>query len=289
MRFDFSHTPKPPPEFHPAQSLGGFETLEKAESDRRTLVSLLHGGNSAQQRLAEIISRCQRGARCHSAACPVCGRQFRMRFAGHLAELIANDDADWWAVTLVPPDRTYPLGGLRQFSPSQFKDRIRKQLERSVLADAAVVFGIDFAVQIFSQPNKAPIWRPHVYKLMRGHSTESIHAALDHYYYPPGPRTPRPIHCRMIDKKTILRVTSYAFKCKFNIRSQICGVDRNRDTHKRPLEPIHLLEIAPLLHQWGFSGRYLLRGFCRTSDTSGKTTLHIDDGISEFVRIASGQ
>ena len=286
MHFNFFNTPKPPLEFQPPHSLLGFETLEKAESDRRALVSLLRGGNAAQQRLAAIISPCQRGARCHSAACPVCGRQFRMRFAGHLAELIANDDADWWAVTLVPPDRTYPLGGLRQFSPSQFKDRIRKQLERSVLADAAVVFGIDFAVQIFSQPNKAPIWRPHVYKLMRGHSTESIHAALDHYY-PRGPRTPRPILSRKIDKKTILAVTSYAFKCQFNIRSHIGG--GNHDTHKRPLEPAHLLEIAPLLHQWGFSGRYLLRGFCRTSDRSGKTTLHIDDGISEFVRIASGQ
>jgi hypothetical protein len=148
-----------------------------------------------------------------------------MRFAGHLAELIANDDADWWAVTLVPKDRTYPLGGLRQFSPSQFKDRIRKQLERSVLADAAVVLGVDFAVQIFSQPNRAPLWRPHGYMLMRGHSTESIHAALDHYYYPPVSHTPRPIFSRKIDKKTVLRVTSYAFKCKFNIRSQIGGVN----------------------------------------------------------------
>src|SRR5450756_2089000 len=107
MRFNFLHTPKPPPKFHPAQSLGGFETPEKAESDRRALVSLLREGNAAQQKLAEIIARCQRGARCHSAACPVCGRQFRMRFAGHLAELIANDDADWWAVTLVPVSYTH--------------------------------------------------------------------------------------------------------------------------------------------------------------------------------------
>jgi hypothetical protein len=127
-----------------------------------------------------------------------------MRFAGHLAELIANDDADWWAVTLVPPDRTYPLGRLHQFNPNRFKNRVRKQLERSVLADAAVMLGIDFAVQIFSQSDKAPIWRPHGYNLMRGHSTESIHAALDHYY-PRGPRTPRPILSRKIDKKTIQR------------------------------------------------------------------------------------
>ena len=144
------------------------------------------------------------GARCGSAACRVCGRRFRNHFAGHLAELIANDDADWWAVTLVPPDRTYPLGGLRQFSPSQFKDRIRKQLERSVLADAAVVLGIDFAVQIFSQPTKAPLWRPHVYKLMRGHSTKSIHAALDHYY-PRGPHTPRPSSAARSTKKRFWR------------------------------------------------------------------------------------
>ena len=253
-------------------------------------MSLLREGNAAQQKLAEIIAPCQRGARCGSAACRVCGRLFRIRFAGHLAEIITTDDDDWFAVSLVPGDCDcmYPLGRLCQFNPNHFKDRIRNQLARSVLKDAAVVLGIDFAVQIFSQPNKAPLWRPHVYMLVRGHSTKAIRAALDPYH-PPGPRTKRPIHSRMIDKKTILQVTSYAFKCKFNIRSQICGVDRNRDTHKRPLEPIHLLEIVPLLHQWGFGGRYLLRGFCRTSDVNGKATLHIDDGISEFVRIASGQ
>ena len=55
MRFNFLYTPKPLPEFHPAQSLGGFETPEKAESDRRALVSLLREGNPAQQKLAEII------------------------------------------------------------------------------------------------------------------------------------------------------------------------------------------------------------------------------------------
>jgi hypothetical protein len=173
---------------------------------------------------------------------------------------------------------------LHQFNPNRFKNRVRKQLERSVLKEAAVVLGIDFAVQIFNQPNKAPLWRPHGYMLVRGHSTEAIHAALDPYH-PPGPRTPRPIHSRKIDKKTVLRVTSYAYKCQFNIRSHIGG--GNHDTLKLPLEPAHLLEIAPLLHQWGFSGRYLLRGFCRTSDANGKTTLHIDDEISEFVRAAT--
>jgi hypothetical protein len=187
---------------------------------------------------------------------------------------------------LSTPDRTYPLGRLHQFNPNRFKNRVRKQLERSVLADAAVVLGIDFAVQIFSQPDKAPIWRPHGYKLMRGHSTDSIHAALDHYY-PRGPRTPRPILSRKIDKKTILAVTSYAFKCKFNIRSHIGG--GRHDTLKLPLEPAHLLEIAPLLHQWGFGGRYLLRGFCRTSEQNGKTRLHIKNPWSEFIRAATSE
>jgi hypothetical protein len=288
MRFDFLDTPTPPPEFHPAHSLVGFETLEKAESDRRELVSLLRVGTPAQQKLAEIISPCQPGARCGSAACRVYGRRFRIHFAGHLAELIATDDDDWFAVSLVPGDCDcmYPLGRLRDFNPDHFKDRVRKQLERSVLADAAVVLGIDFAVQIFSQPNQAPLWRPHGYMLIRGYSTEVIRAALDRYY-PRGPRTPRPIYSRKIDKTTALRVTSYAYKCQFNIRSQIGGVDGNHDTHKRPLESIHLLEIAPLLHQWGFGGRYLLRGFCRASDPNGKITLQIKNPFSEFVRAAS--
>ena len=286
MHFNFFKTPKPPLEFQAPKSLVGFELLEKVEGDRRSLELLLREGNAAQQRLAEIISPCKQGARCDSAACPVCGRRFRMRFAGHLAELIANDDADWWAVSFVPKDRIYALGRLRQFSPSLFKDRLRKQLERSGLADAAVVLGIDFAVQIFSQPNQAPVWRPHGYTLIRGYSTEAIHAALDPHY-PKAPRTPRPIHSRRINKDTVLRVTSYAYKCQFNIRSQIGGVNGNYDTHKGPLEPAHLLEIAPLLHQWGFSGRYLLRGFCRTSDANGKAMLHIDDEISEFVRLAT--
>jgi hypothetical protein len=290
MRFDFFHTPMPPPEFHPAQSLAGFETPEKVEEDRRTLASLLRAGTTKQQQLAQIISSCQHGARCDSAACPVCGRRFRIHFAGHLAKLIENDYADWWAVSLVPVDCDcmYPLGRLRQFNPDQFKDRVRKQLERSELVDAAVVFGIDFAVQVFSQPNKAPLWRPHAYMLIRGHSTAAIHAALDQYY-PSGPRTPRPIHSRRITKETILRVTSYTCKFRFNVRSQIGGVNGNRDTEKRPLEPMRLLEIAPLLHQWGFGGRYLLRGFRRTSPAAGKNALFIDDPLIEFVRIASSE
>ena len=281
MRFDFFRTPRPEPEFHPAHSLVGFESPEKVEGDRRRLESLLREGNAAQQRLAEIIAPCRQGARCGSAACRVCGRRFRIHFGGHLAELIANDYADWWAVSLVPADCIYPLGRLHEFDPNHFKDRIRKQLERSELADAAMVLGLDFAVQIFSQSNQAPLWRPHGYTLIRGHSTEAIHAALDPYH-PPGPRTPRPIRSRMINKKTILQVTSYAFKCGFNIRSQIGGVDR--DTQKRPLDPIHLLETAPLLHRWGFSGRYLLRGLRRTSPAAGKNALYIDDPFIEFVR-----
>jgi len=212
MRFNFLHTPKPPLEFHPVHSLGGFETLEQVERDRRELVSLLRGGNAAQQQLAEIISSCRQGARCGSADCRVCGRRFRIQFAGHLAELIATDDDDWYAVSLVPADCTYPLGRLRQFNPNHFKDRVRKQLERSELAEATMVLGVDFAVQTFEQSNQAPLWRPHGYMLIRGYSTEVIRAELDKYY-PRGPRTPRPIHSRKIDKKTILAVTSYAFKC----------------------------------------------------------------------------
>jgi hypothetical protein len=101
MHFNFFNTPKPPLEFQLPHSLVGFESPEEVENDRRALVSQLREGTPAQQRLAEIISPCQQGARCGSAACRVCGRRFRNHFAGHLAELIANDDADWWAVTLV--------------------------------------------------------------------------------------------------------------------------------------------------------------------------------------------
>jgi hypothetical protein len=288
MRFNFLHTPKPPLEFQPAQSLGGFETLEKVEGNRRTLVSLLRGGTPAQQQLAKIISPCQRGAWCGSAACRVCGRRFRIYFAGHLAEFIATDYADWCAVSLVPADQTYPLGRLHQFNPNRFKDRVRRQLERSELKDAAVVLGVDFAVQIFSQPNRAPLWRPHGYMLIRDSSTNVIRAELDKYY-PPAQHTPRPIYSRKIDKKTVLRVTSYAYKCEFKIRTQIVGADGNDDTRGDPLEPRHLLEIAPLLHKWGFGGRYLLRGFCRTSDPNGKLTLQLNDPLNEFVRIAMSE
>ena len=93
---------------------------------------------------------------------------------------------------------------------------VRKQLQRSELAGAPVVLGIDFAVQTFPRPNQAPLWRPHAYMLIGGCPTVETRAALEPHY-PSGPRTPRPIHSRKIDKKTVLRVTSYTYKSAFNI------------------------------------------------------------------------
>jgi hypothetical protein len=260
MTFNFFKTPVPKGEFAPHQSLPGFETMKIAISRRSKLIGILSDGDEPEQQLAKILKCCRKRSRCLSAADPVCLGRYRIWLGATAARLIARDEADWVSVSIVPSDLIFPLGKLHRFHPLQFKDRLRKQLERSQIAAAIGIGGIDFVVQHFSA-NHPPHWHPHAYLLLRCSRVEAREAFED--LYRPDADTPRPLRITPVKKDEILNATTYAFKSLFYQRLPCTDSEGNADTSNTDLTDSQWLELAPLLHKWDFTARLILRGLRR--------------------------
>jgi hypothetical protein len=257
MNFDFFAAPNPPTEFDPHHRLSGFESVSVAGDRQDDLADILIGGDANAKKLADLIGGCDKGKRCRSGACPICLRRWRRWFAGTVAGLIAEDDVNWWVASLVPPDLVFPIGKLDQFEPAKFKDRLRKQLQRSKISDATAIGGIDLAVQHFDD-GRGEVWHPHAYLLIRKRGKKAIHRALTRFY-PSTDDTPRPLRVKKIDKTDLLKPTTYAFKSTFKQRIPCKDANGNKDTEEKGLAPKHWLELAPLLHKWGIDGRLIRR------------------------------
>jgi len=255
MNFNYFDTPNPPTEFDPRDSLPGFESVSVADVRRDDLVDILIGGDAAAKKLAHLIGECDKGKRCRSGACPICLRRWRRWHGGTVSELISADAVNWWAVSLVPPNLVFPIGKLDSFEPAKFKDRLRKQLERSDISGAVVIGGIDFVVQHFDD-GRAPVWHPHAYLLVRKRGKKAIRRALAKLY-PSTVDTPRPLRVKKIDNAKVLKPTTYSYKSKFKQRIPCVDANGNKDTEEKDVAPEHWLELAPLLHEWGIDGRLI--------------------------------
>jgi len=121
----------PTGDWDPALSLENFETFRQVTRRRDELINILQAGNSAAQQVAETLASCKKVHRCRSATCPVCGRMFRRRWGGQVAQMIGNDPHRWTAVSLVNSADKYAVGDLHSFSPKLAKDRLRKQISRT--------------------------------------------------------------------------------------------------------------------------------------------------------------
>jgi len=258
MRFDFFRYAIPD-RFNPATTLEGYETFEQADKARRTLVSLLKAKSPRERKLTELLRKCRRGERCLSAACPICARRARAWWVTELSEYMSvSRDENWYAVSLVPANCRFPLGNLSTFNPARVKDKLRKQLDRSRLANSVVVGAIDFGVDA-SSVRHAPMWHPHFYLLIQARSKKRIRKALGRYY-PKAAHTPRPIRIRKVGSRDedLVNVTSYSLKSTFTKRVRVKGPSGTKPI-KTPIDPDHQVELALCLHRWGLGMRLFRR------------------------------
>jgi hypothetical protein len=263
LRFDFFKASGAGPKFNPRKTLDGFETFSVAIDRRQALCEILATGEGAAYRLAQVMVACRKGRRCRSAACPVCSRKFRIVWCSHLAEAVHTSYRDWASVSLVPPDLRFLRGQLHTFHPSQFKERLRKQLERGKfgISRARIIGGIDIALQLFDDPCRQPEWRPHAYLLIESTAAGVIKNTLRRHY-PKCVDTPRPLRITRIKHTPLdaVRVATYSFKNTFSGRSPTADSLGNDDTTKDGISDDCWIELAPLLHDWGFDGRLIRRG-----------------------------
>lgn len=258
MRFNYFKSPISK-KFDPRKVLEGFETLERAKEDRAKLIQMLAGvDTTVAKRLAKRLSGCRSGEhRCRSASCSVCGRRFRAWWTDLGCSLMAQEDKPWYRVSLVPPHEKYTEGNLHKFKPAAAKDRLRKQLERSEVSKAKVFGGIDFAFQVTE--GQKGFWRPHYYFFIRTSKKKatSVFGGL----YEADKHTRRPAIIKRVgsESEDLVAVVSYSLKMIF--QKKVPGLDNQGNSKPvgRPLEDKHLLELAPLLHRWGFGARIIRR------------------------------
>lgn len=234
--------------FDPRFGLENFETRRLAEKKQRYLADLFSDGGERFKYMHRRMLTCKPGARCRSAACPVCFRKPRIRYCGGVvASHIANDGRDWSAVTLV--EKGDECWNLRRFDTRDMKGRLRKRLSRSKLCDLPVYAGIDIMVDV----TRGGIFRPHWYMLIPATRVE-IYEALNRFY-PTSMSVERPIVVKRINKAQVLAPATYMLKSTY--KAWVYVTDHNGEKVKDNVDmpETYLQMILPVLHDWGYVSR----------------------------------
>ena len=240
------------------RDLQGFETSAGAVDQKHQLIDVLFATGYKDSELFALLSKCRKGNRCRSAACPTCLRRFRIIWCSWVAQYIDEDLTRWTVASIVPADLAYPLGELDRFDSAHAKDRLRKQLARSEIRRAQAVGGFDYAVQEFE--DRAPKWRPHIYLLISACRPYVKQALKRHYPQDADTRVPLVVKPLEENASTAIKVATYSFKSDFYKREPDFDSLGNADTSHSELGPDHQAELALYLHSQGFFGRTIRRG-----------------------------
>lgn len=244
------------PTFDPRKNLAGFETLKEAKQQRSELIKFLDGQGLFPE-LAAALKGCRRGHRCNSGGCRICLRLFRTKYVRAVAPQLMF--GKWYAVSLVADHWALGVGELERFDVNAVKDCIRKQIERSEIADCVVIGALDIAVQAFS--NRASKIRLHFYFFVRHNDKAAIKRAFKRLY-PAGPDTRKPLQIRKVQQtqEDVLKASSYSFKSRFNQRMPCIDFRGNASTRDREVSIEQLAELHAYLHLTGFRKRIFYRG-----------------------------
>jgi hypothetical protein len=231
------------------RTLDGFESVHEARRRRRSLANIL--GND-WPKLALRLRSCRGQDKCLSGACPLCQRRVRLRLAGHIAQHVQSDWADWSTVTIVSDDYRYSVGHLSSFDPKKMKDRLRQQLQRSAISDVPVYGGIDIDFDVGTQR-----FVPHLYLIVRA-GRKACREAFERFY-PATRAIRRPVVTRRVKHAEALSPATYMLKSLFNERKPGRDWKGNRTTTTVLMADEYLGEVARALDQWGFVNRIFQR------------------------------
>jgi hypothetical protein len=111
--------------------------------------------NRAARRILERLKRCRKGSRCFSGVCPVCARQFRLRWLPQ-AEDVLGDNQPCIQLCWTPPRAAFASGMLADFDLNDLIEKQQNALMEAV-PDAVAVGGIDVSLKFHSDGERS--WR----------------------------------------------------------------------------------------------------------------------------------
>ena len=268
--FDYN----PNPFFDVAEQLRDFETPEKAEARRKTLIRALRTHRPEEKMLAEAIAACDEANRCRLLCCPVCMRAMRRWACGQFAPFVAEAPETWSMVTLVAQRHRLDAGALHRFDPQQLFDAIRKAVKRYGPPGAIVFGAVDFCEDIIGTPSTGlvrRVWWPHLTVMSNISPNEWAHIRPHlKTYFDITAETKNPIHVQQIKKPylDLMKPISYCIKSSYYSRfknrfSKRSGDAPAKGSGKGKPQRMHgkmQAELACLMARWRRKDRLLLIG-----------------------------
>lgn len=250
-----------------------FESRRTVRRRRDKLIGDLRRGGSAEAlALAEKLEDCDEHHPCNSGACPVCLREFRVRYLTG-TDVSLYERAELQRLSIVPAGGRAHLGKLLEFDQKRFRNAIRQNLRRKGPLLAWVLVGIDVSLNL--EPGSGPYWQIHLYVL-----TPIDSDGVDwRTVFPTDSRDPRPLQARGVRKRRDFpRVFSYLLKADFYRRSRYRARNGRMNTRAFSLKPSELVELSLFLDRYPIRTRLIAH---RMRISEGRDRLHFhlaDDG-----------
>ena len=242
------------------RNLEQFETFDKAKEARDKLIRRLRKGGHEHQKLAKKLSRCKKGRRCWSGACPVCMRRFRRWFASQALSIIKEQDAPL-LVTFVPSKVDLKRGQLLTLDVRKMIENLRKRLAHTDVANVIVLGAVDISFNVSDNNHDDGYWQPHFHVVATGVSKHTLKTVLDPIYNRED-NTPRPLKIKHV-RENLPRTILYTFKPGFSRRSRFKKLEGGPGTKTLPLKPPEVREAALFADSISITDRQFLRNIRR--------------------------
>ncbi|MCJ2137421.1 hypothetical protein MKK69_25835 [Methylobacterium sp. J-026] len=266
---------RPLPLYDTVRVLKDFETADKANKRRKSLVKFLHKYLPGEVSLASALDACSADSRCRLLSCPVCMRALRRWVCGQLAPIVAENPEKWTCATLIPERHRHSGGTLHQFDPQHLIDALRKAVKKYGPCDAIVFGSIDYSEEISGNPAGGPVtrvWCPEL-SVMSNISVADwrlIKICLEQYFRR-SPNVHAPIRVEALRTKhlSLLRPISYRIKATYDTRfkntyrkgqpsPQVRGSTRQRKPMR--MHGKMQAELASAMARWRRKDRLVLIG-----------------------------
>lgn len=220
--------------------------------------------------VARILGKCSKASPCKVEACPRCRRVYRKSFVKAFLKSELQH-AIWTRVSIIPDGLLFPEGELKNANLKAIIKRLNKNIQRSNLADAIIIGGIDISLNVFE--NDVQGWQLHLYFLINRPLTNTLKTSINDAFNKGADKSFSFKEIKS-DKQTPLqkhigRALTYVYKNGFNRRSSYYEARLKRDGSPRinvrslPLKAHQLAELSSWLGKYSVGDRLFLRNIKR--------------------------
>jgi hypothetical protein len=229
--------------------------------------------NAELKDIADTLKFCSPRDRCHSAACPECGRAMQRYFVAQCLPLLTGEKA---CVASVIDSKMSGRAELLHFSATSLINRVKSLLKRN--GARLAVGGIDFSFNQNGIGRFRSHWSAHLWLILLNHNRDRWEPALREANLA-SDAVPRPIKIMHWDGRK--EALAYALKTSFKRRVSVYNKatsrrGQQRNTSEQDLRVAERISLYQYLDSIGLHDRVFLLGARPTMTEFGTSIVKLD-------------